>query len=293
MPWSKVLTRWVPRLTRLRVPLVWNFRPGREIFNTHRVHRSSRYWLPQVSLLRPGWDLPIAVTFLVVFALSFPCSAQTPPPSPPPQAPPPPAPRFVVLLDAAHGGDDTGAHLDSGQLEKAANLALNVRLRSLLAARGIQVITTRESDASLGLDQRAALANHTNAAVCISLHASESGAGVHLFSSSLAPAQPSRFLAWKTAQSPWITRSLALAGALNSALTHAGINVTLGRIPLPGIESMACPALAVEVAPERDADKNITIEPDNPDYQSRIAAALAAAILEWRSDPSRTEGRQP
>jgi N-acetylmuramoyl-L-alanine amidase len=231
----------------------------------------------------------IALVTSILFGLSSPAQTTTQPPQPPP----PPTPRFVVLLDAAHGGDDTGAHLDSGQLEKSANLALNVRLRSLLAARGIQVITTRESDASLPLDQRAAVANHTNAAACLSLHASESGAGVHLFTSSLAPAQPTRFLAWKTAQAPWITRSLALAGALNSALTHAGITVTVGRIPLPGIESMTCPAVAVEIAPERGADRNITTEPDNPDYQARVAVAIAAAILEWRSDPSRTEARQP
>ena len=261
MPWSKVHTRWVP----------------------------------QVSILRPGWDFSTTTTLIFAMILALACAAQTPPPPTPPSppAPIPPAPRFVVLVDAAHGGDDTGAHLDSGQLEKSANLALNVRLRSLLAARGIQVVTTRESDASLDLNQRAALANHANAAVCLSLHASESGAGVHLFTSSLAPAQATRFLAWKTAQAPWITRSLALAGELNSALTHAGITVTLGRIPLPGIESMTCPAVAIEIAPERDADNNITTEPDNPDYQSRVAAALAAAILEWRSDPNRSEARQP
>jgi N-acetylmuramoyl-L-alanine amidase len=228
------------------------------------------------------------LTAAILFGLSCPAQTATPQPTQPP-----PTPRFVVLIDAAHGGDDTGAHLDSGQLEKFANLALNVRLRSLLAARGIQVVTTRESDASLSLDQRAAIANHANAAVCLSLHASESGTGVHIFTSSLAPAQPARFQPWETAQAPWITRSLALAGAVNSALNHAGINVTLGRIPLPGMESMTCPALAVEIAPERDADKKITTEPDNPDYQGRVATALAAAVLEWRSDPSRTEARQP
>ena len=208
------------------------------------------------------------------------------------QAPAPVA-RFVVVLDAAHGGDDTGAHLDSGQLEKAANLVLSVRLRSLLAARGFQVVTTREADTSVDLDQRAAVANHAGAAVCLSLHASESGSGVHLFASSLAPAQPTRFMPWKSAQAAWETRSLALAGALNSALAHAGFNVTLGRIPLSGIESETCPALAVEIGPQRDSDNKITAEPDNPDYQSRVATALAAAILEWRSDPSRTEARQP
>jgi N-acetylmuramoyl-L-alanine amidase len=205
----------------------------------------------------------------------------------------PPAARFVVVLDAAHGGDDTGSHLDSGQLEKNANLALEVRLRSLLSARGIQVITTREADGSVSLDQRAAIANHAKAAACMSLHVSESGAGVHLFASSLPTAQAVRFMAWKTAQSAWVTRSLGLAGAVNSALTHAGLSVTLGRIPLPGIESMTCPAVAVEVAPKRDSSNKIVAEPDNTDYQASVANALAAAILDWRSDPNRAEAHQP
>ena len=193
-----------------------------------------------------------------------------------------------MVIDAAHGGDDTGAHLDSGQFEKAVNLTLSVRLRSLLGVRGIQLITTRESDVSVDPNRRAEIANHANAGACLSLHASESGTGIHLFASSLAPAQPARFIAWKTAQAASVTRSLALAGVLNSALTHAGMTVTLGRTALPGVDSMTCPALAVEVAPERGDDGKITAEPDNPDYQARVATALAAAVLQWR-----TEARQP
>jgi len=268
MPWSNTPSKWASQAFRTWVPQVWIFRPGR-VFST-------------------------VASLIFAVSLSTPSAAQQPLPPSPPQAPTPaPCPRFVVVLDAAHGGDDTGAHLDSGQFEKSANLALNVRLRSLLTARGIQVITTRESDASVDINRRAELANHAKAAVCISLHASENGSGVHLFASSLAPAQPTRFLAWKSAQSPWITRSLALAGAVNSALTHAGFNVTLGRIPVPGIESMTCPALAIEIGPLRDSDNTIAAEPDNPDYQTRVAASLAAAVLQWRSDPARTEARQP
>jgi len=234
------------------------------------------------------WSRTATVLFV---ALALHAVAQQAPS--PQQAPPAPGARFVVVIDAAHGGDDTGAHLSSGQLEKAANLAISVRLRSLLTARGFQVITTRENDASVDLNHRAEVANHANAAVCLSLHATESGSGVHLFASSLAPANPTRYMPWKTAQAAWETCSLALAGAVNSALTHAGLNVTLGRIPLAGIESMACPALAVELGPQRDADKKVTAESDNPDYQTQVASALAAAILEWRSDPNRTGGRQP
>jgi len=204
------------------------------------------------------------------------------------QAPPTPLPRFVVVVDAAHGGDDTGGKLGSGTLEKAANLAMSVRLRSLLGARGISVVTTRESDVAVDANRRAEIANRVNAGACLSLHATDSGSGIHLFASSLAPAQPARFPAWKTAQAAWVTRSLAFAGVLNSALDHAGIGVTLSRTALPGIDSMTCPALAVEIGPQRGEDNKIGSEPDDADYQARVAASLAAAIVQWR-----TEGRQP
>jgi len=204
------------------------------------------------------------------------------------QAPPVSAQRYVVVLDAAHGGDDLGGKLDSGQFEKNANLALSVRLRSFLGARGISVITTRESDASIEQNKRAETANRANGSVCLSLHTAETGFGIHLFASSLAPAAPTQFPAWKTAQAAWITRSLALAGVLNSALDHAGLHVTLGRTSLPGVDSMTCPALAIEIAPERGEDNQITVEADNAEYQTRVAAALAVAIVQWRA-----EARQP
>jgi N-acetylmuramoyl-L-alanine amidase len=206
----------------------------------------------------------------------------------------------MVVLDAAHGGDDTGGKLSDGKPEKAFTLALSVRLRSLLGARGMQVITTRESDASVELNRRAEIANHANAQACLSLHASESGTGIHLFVSSLSPApspESARFTAWKTAQAAWVTRSLALAGVLNSVLLHAGMNVTLGRTSLPAVDSMACPAVAIEIAPESAPQTTVgqppTAELNDPAYQARVAEALAAALLEWRTDAGRTEATQP
>ncbi len=206
-----------------------------------------------------------------------------PRPVAPAATPAAPGNRFVVVLDAAHGGDDTGGHLN-GQSESAFTLAMEVRLRSVLGARGIQVVTTRESDAAVDQVKRAELANHASAQVCLSLHGSESGAGVHLYVSNLAPVQPARFAPWKTAQAAWVTRSLALAGTLNSALLQAGMTVTLGRTPLPGVDSMTCPAVAVELAPERGPDKKVTADLDDQGYQARVAGALAAALVEWRGE---------
>jgi N-acetylmuramoyl-L-alanine amidase len=191
----------------------------------------------------------------------------------------------VIVLDAAHGGDDSGAQLANNQTEKAVTLAISVNLRSLLMARGFQVVTTRELDLDLGPDRRAEIANRARARACLSLHAAETGSGVHLFASSLAPAESSRFVPWKTAQAAWIQRSLALTGVLNSSLQQAGFAVTLSRTALPGLDSMACPAVAIELAPEREKGKQ-TVQStlDDPAYQTRAAEALAAALLVWRSE---------
>ena len=223
----------------------------------------------------------LTAALAVLLAAAVGAGAQAPP------APAAPMVRFVVVLDAAHGGDDAGANLN-GQPEKAFTLALSVRLRSLLAARGISVVTTRETDVAVDPVRRAEIADHANAQACLSLHASESGIGVHLFTSSLAPVQPALFNPWKTAQAAWVDRSLALAGVLNSALQHAGFNVTLGRTALPTIDSMTCPAVSVEIAPERASGAASGAGSlADPDYQSSIADALAAALVEWRA-----EGRQ-
>jgi N-acetylmuramoyl-L-alanine amidase len=137
-------------------------------------------------------------------------------------------------------------------------------------------------------DRRADIANRANAAACLNLHAalvsSKSGPAVHLFLSSLPTAADARFVPWRTAQSAWIPRSVALAGELKSALTHAGITVTLGRTALPAIDTMACPAVAVEIAPQRQTVAQDAASPDDAGFEAQVVDALAAALVEWRAD---------
>ena len=226
------------------------------------------------------------------------------------------ASHFVVVLDAAHGGDDGGGQVGASVGEKTVTLALSVRLRSLLAARGFTVVTTREGNVNLDSDARAQIANHAVAgaagAACLSLHASQAGAGVHIFVSSLEPASATRFPAWKTAQAAYVARSLKLAGTVNSALEHSStggdpgdvnsrpIPATLARASLPGLDSMTCPAVAIEVAPIRDADRKVVTEATDTQYQTQLVEALAAALLAWKTDvetdakpDSRGGGRLP
>jgi len=203
-----------------------------------------------------------------------------------------PAQRFLVVLDAAHGGAESGGQLGNAngqdKKKKTYTLALSVRLRSLLAARGISVVTTRESDAVVDADHRAEVANRANAQACLTLHASQSGTGIHIYASSLTPSAPSTMLPWKTAQAAWVTRSLGLAGVLNSSLAHAGLSVGLGRTDLPTIDCMACPALAIEIGKSSSPDASQSESFEDVDYQARIAQAIAAGILEWKANGWRT-----
>jgi N-acetylmuramoyl-L-alanine amidase len=194
-----------------------------------------------------------------------------------------PAPQFSVVIDAAHGGSDTGAHLNEKLEEKDLVLDIAVQLRSTLSAHGMLVTTTREMDVNLPSRRRAEIANNRGAAACILLHATASGHGVHLFTSSLPPTAPAKFLPWDTAQSAYVQSSLRLSSQINSALTSAKVPVSLGRTSLLPLDNLTCPAVAVEIAPEgKVGDQPVPLT--DPGYQKQVISALTAALEQWRHD---------
>ena len=208
----------------------------------------------------------------------------TPAPVVPPPAPPQVAPRFQVLLDAAHGGTDTGAKLTTDLEEKDLTLDFSNRLRSLLSARGIAVTVTRNSDENLSPEERAEIANQTPFAACILIHATATGSGVHLYTSSLAAAPQVKFMPWQTAQSAFVSQSMKLSSDIDSALAHAAIPITLGRTALQPMDSFACPAVAVEIAPLQGGSTTKAKPITDEAYQQTILNAVAAAVEEWQND---------
>ena len=209
-------------------------------------------------------------------------SPSNPPPTPAPPAVAHAAPHFVVVIDAAHGGTDGGARLSDHLQEKDLALSLSVRLRSMLGAHGISAVTTRESDNAISALNRAETANHVGAAACITLHATTSGSGVHLFTSSLTQIPMTRFLPWETAQGAYAEQSLRLSSEVDSAMTHAEIPVTLGRTALQPLDSFTCPAVVVEFSPLNNSGRVTALS--DPGYQDRIVAAMAAAVEQWQRD---------
>ncbi|WP_299096884.1 N-acetylmuramoyl-L-alanine amidase [uncultured Winogradskyella sp.] len=92
--------------------------------------------------------------------------------------------KFVVVLDAGHGGHDSG-NLGNGYKEK--NIALNVTLeigKELEKNKNIKVIYTRKTDVFIELHERANIANRADADLFVSIHCnahSSQAAGTETF----------------------------------------------------------------------------------------------------------------
>ena len=81
----------------------------------------------------------------------------------------PPA-EITVVVDAGHGGSDTGAVSPHGRFEKDANLRLALAVRDELVARGYRVVMTRTDDSFPALYDRPKVAHREKADAFISIH---------------------------------------------------------------------------------------------------------------------------
>jgi N-acetylmuramoyl-L-alanine amidase len=80
-----------------------------------------------------------------------------------------------IVVDAGHGGHDTGTIGPSGLLEKDLVLDVALRLGKLLQSRmGADVVYTRDDDTFVPLETRTAIANREQADLFISVHANSS-----------------------------------------------------------------------------------------------------------------------
>ena len=197
--------------------------------------------------------------------------------------------RNVVVLDPAHGGSDNGAAITPNLPEKQFTLAFAARLRTLLTNAGFTVVATRDADvpaqapsqpATLTSDQRAGTANHVRALACILIHATTSGSGAHLFTSTLPtdePIDPAAPIPWNLAQTPYLPLSLRLANQLGLALIHANIPTILSTAAIRPIDNLTCPAIAFELAP--NSGTSLT----DATYQQHAAQAITSALIAWRN----------
>lgn len=84
-------------------------------------------------------------------------------------------PKLRIVIDAGHGGWDLGTVGRRGLLEKDLVLEVAQRLGKLLESRlGAEIIYTRQDDNYIPLDERAGIANQSQADLFVSVHANYS-----------------------------------------------------------------------------------------------------------------------
>ncbi len=187
-------------------------------------------------------------------------------------------PKYVVVVDAGHGGDERGAALSDKLAEKDVTLAFARRLRMELQARGIAPLMTRDGDTTLTADQRAAVANTARTLLFVSLHAGTVGHGVRLYTAMLPAATSAEghgpFLPWDTAQRDFLTVSHSVAQQVSGELTRREVPVHVLLAAVRPLNNVAAPAIAVEVAPPKDQVDALM----SASYQENVASALATVI---------------
>ena len=80
----------------------------------------------------------------------------------------------TVVVDAGHGGKDSGAYRRYGPPEKLVALDVAQRLEKKLRESQIQTVMTRDSDIFIPLNDRVAIENKQKNAVFVSIHFNDS-----------------------------------------------------------------------------------------------------------------------
>lgn len=76
-----------------------------------------------------------------------------------------------IVLDAGHGGSDSGAVGVNGLYEKTVNLDVVMKLKNELTSRGYEVLLTRDQDIFLSLAERVEITDRLKPDLFVSVHA--------------------------------------------------------------------------------------------------------------------------
>ena len=79
--------------------------------------------------------------------------------------------RYIIVIDAGHGGKDNGASCCGNKEEKQVTLSVAVKLKKRLEKKGYKVYMTRTSDRFVKLPKRTKFANQKKADIFVSIHA--------------------------------------------------------------------------------------------------------------------------
>lgn len=235
-----------------------------------------------------------------------PAPATTAVPSTAAQLPPAPATGGLagktILVDPGHNGqnfahpdeinrpidigtqtracDTTGTATDGGYSESEYNLDVALRLRSILQARGANVVLTRSDNSGWGpcIDERAAIGNRAGATAAVSIHADggpPEGRGFHVIYPASVPGLTDRI----ASESERLALAVRAAYAAGTGVPYADYLGSQGlsvRSDLGGLNLSTVPKVFVETGNMRNATDAALLT--SADFRQRAAESIAAGL---------------
>ncbi|MNP12123.1 N-acetylmuramoyl-L-alanine amidase LytC precursor [compost metagenome] len=172
----------------------------------------------------------------------------------------------TIVIDAGHGGKDSGAKGTTGTLEKNFALTMAKKLADRLKGSEVTAVLTRQNDTFIELDFRAKIANSLKADAFISIHANSTGtqgsaSGTETF--------------YTRTDSKKLAEVLHKHMAQATGLKDRGVKV--GNLAVTRETKM--PAALLEVGFINHPSDEIKLF--DPAFQDKVVESLAKAIFEY------------
>jgi N-acetylmuramoyl-L-alanine amidase len=225
------------------------------------------------------------------------------------------APLKTIVLDAGHGGHDSGATGPTGLMEKDLVLDVTRRVAKLVEARlGIKVLLTRDSDTFVPLRDRTSFANRQHADLFVSIHANAhreaaaDGVETYFLSSEATDStarqvaalengvvqleQPNgrasgqvdivKAILWDLAQSEFQVESSRLAEVVHDSMTHT-LRISNRGVKQAGfyvLGGAAMPAVLLEIGFVTNPREERKLK--DAKYRDEIARAIFSGLAEYK-----------
>jgi N-acetylmuramoyl-L-alanine amidase len=197
----------------------------------------------------------------------------------------------TVVLDAGHGGCDSGSVVGT-ILEKDLTLDVAQRVERAMRANGIRTSMTRNDDTFVSLGRRARIANQVHNSIFVSIHFNEGerpvASGIETYYADRQSLPLPRLISWipfllprENGDAPDID-SQSLAGFIQQSLvrqTQAVDRGTKGR-QFFVIAHVTHPAVLVEGGFLSSKDEMTKLA--SSEYREKLATAIADGILRFR-----------
>ncbi len=203
----------------------------------------------------------------------------------------------TVVIDAGHGGADSGGADDGSGYEKTYTLDTALKLKAICEKQGLKVVMTRESDIMVERAARVEIAAAVPNSIFVSLHfgywkPEKRGCCTFSLTPAGTPSHPRSNQAENLENQPGNQHdaaNIALATSVHSSVIRSLglVDLGLARDRFTLLAEAAQPAILIEPAMLSNPESAALIADDQ--WRQRLAEAIAAGITRYRQ--TTTSGR--